>query len=270
MDPNAFSENGNFLILAFDHRDNFKKFINPEFPEEVTDQETIESIKNIIKSLKSGFSGILLDEQYSLSAYKELQVEKSFLLPIENSEFEIIDEEKISVISKDSIDIKNSDAEGVKLLIHFDPSSKNVEKKLIDVQRTIQDAHENNLPLFLGIISDNMQDPERVLNSVEYLVEKNVLPDVFAVEFPGSDYLCQKLTNTLGRTPWLLITGAANYTLYQEQLRMACENGCRGFLAGRSLWQEYFEIKDTIIKEQFLQKILPLRFEKIRDIVLKS
>lgn len=264
------SENGNYLILAFDHREKYKKYINPEFPDEVTDQEIGTSIKKIINSLQGDFTGILLDEKYSLSVFRETQIEKPFLLPLEDSESETSNNERADVFSSDYSNFNNLEASGVKLLIHYDPNSANIDEKLQKVTDAINKAHENNMPILLGIIPEDTENAERVLNSVQVFTDKNILPDIFAVEFPGSEYLCQRLSSILGVTPWILVTGAADFTLFQEQLRMACENGCRGFLAGRSLWQEYFEIKDTIIKEQFLQKILPLRFEKIRDIVLKS
>jgi len=44
----------------------------------------------------------------------------------------------------------------------------------------------------------------------------------------------------LSQIPWILLSRGADYTLFKEQLLIASDNGCWGFLAGRSLWQDYF------------------------------
>lgn len=262
---NDFNENGNYLMLAFDHRDNFKKYINSKNPEKVIDGKVVDSIKNIIESLKDDFSGILLDSQYSLPAFRELQIQKPFLLPAEKS-----NGEKITILDKSSKDIKNAGGSGVKLLIYFDPNSETAEPNLLLLKKFLDEAHEVGIPLFLTIISDDMRDPERVLRSVEYFLKKNVIPDVFVLEFPGSDYLCRKVSNMLGSIPWIMISGGADYILFREQLIIATENDCRGFIAGRSLWQEYFDIAEPERKRHFLEFTLPLRFKEIKEIIMRS
>ena len=270
MQLDQFTENGNYLMLAFDHRENFKKFINPIFPEKVTDEETINSIKNIIKSIKSDFSGILLDEIYSLPAFKDLNINKSFLLPVEKSGFEMSGNEKVTVIDRNAIQIKNIGATGLKILVYLNPQSDKSSKILKIVEEAIEDGRKENLPTFLAIISEDIENTERVFDSVEFFLKKGVLPDVFALEFPGSDYLCRKVSNALGSIPWIVISGGADYILFKEQLKIAAENDCRGFIVGRSLWQEYFEIAEPERKEHFLEFTLPLRFKEIKETMLRS
>lgn len=270
MGLEEFSENGNYLILAFDHREKFKKYINSKSPDEVTETEIITSIKKIIENLKSDFSGILLDEKYSLPAFRDTEIEKPFLLPIDNSELEISNNGKFSISSDDYSNFKNLGASGVKLSVQQDSNPENENRKMEAVKKSVEVAHSNGMPILINVTPEDTDNTDKVLRSIQIFIDKNVLPDIFAVEFPGSEYLCQKLTRILGGTPWILVTEAVDFTLFQEQLRMACDSGCRGFLAGRSLWQEYFGIKDLAMKEQFLEKVLPLRFEKIRDIVVNS
>ena len=78
-----FTENNTFLMLALDHRESFKKFINPENPDSVTNEVATESKKKIIDKLKDKFTGVLIDINYGLPAYKELGTNKPFLLPME-------------------------------------------------------------------------------------------------------------------------------------------------------------------------------------------
>ena len=270
MQLDQFTENGNYLMIAFDHRENFKKYINPKFPDKVTDEETINSIKNIIKSIKGDFSGILLDEIFSLPAFKALNIDRPFLLPVEKSGFEMSGNEKITVIDKNAIQIKNIGASGLKILVYLNPQSDKSSEILKIVEEAIEDGRKENLPTFLAIISEDIENTERVFDSVEFFLKKGVLPDVFALEFPGSDYLCRKVSNALGSIPWIVISGGADYILFKEQLKIAAENDCRGFIVGRSLWQEYFEIAEPERKEHFLEFTLPLRFKDIKEIMIRS
>jgi tagatose 1,6-diphosphate aldolase len=270
MQLDQFTENGNYLMLAFDHRENFKIYTNPKFPETVTDEETIISIKSILESLKDDFSGILLDEKYSLQAYKEIGIDKSFVLPLEKSNYELKGEEKITIQDKSPEEIRGLGAQATKILIYFDPNTELANEKSDLVKNAIEQSHQVNLPLFFGIISEDTQNFERVCTSVEYFLKKSIIPDVFVLEFPGSDYLCRKVSNSLGAVPWIMLSGGADYILFREQLKIAAENGCRGFVIGRSLWQEYFDIAEPERKQHFLEFTLPKRFDEIREIMRKS
>ena len=80
--------------------------------------------------------------------------------------------------------------------------------------------------------------------------------------------MCQRISKLLGSIPWFLLTRGDDYTLFREQLIMSVDNVCRGFLAGRSIWQEYFEAEDGMEKEKFLNETLTSRFDEISKITL--
>jgi len=82
--------------------------------------------------------------------------------------------------------------------------------------------------------------------------------------------LSKKVSDVLGQIPWIILSRGADYTLFKEQVLIASENGCWGFLAGRSLWQDYFDFNEEADKEKFLKETLPSRFEEIRQIILNS
>ena len=257
-------------MFAFDHRGSFKKFINPEEPNTVTKEEASKQKEKIIDSLKDQFTGILIDPNFGLDAYNSLNLNKPFLLPAEKTGYENVDGQRVNVLKNKASELKALGASGVKVLIYFNPDLETAKQQLETSRKILEDAHDNNMPLFLEIVTYNMGDKEKVLRSLEYFVQNNIIPDVFKIEFPGSDYLCQKVTNLLGTTPWILLTRAVDYTLFKEQLSIACQNGCRGFLAGRSLWQEYFDIIDPNKINEFLTHTLPTRFTEISEIALKS
>jgi len=266
MDTGIFTQNGNYLMLAFDHRDSFKKLVNPLDPEQTTKEELVNIKKDIINSLKDKFSGILIDEEYGLEAYKSLKIESPYLLPIEESGYQNINGERITVVNKTVLELKNMGASGVKLLIYFNPDLESSKQQIQTAGKVLEDSHKNNLPLFLEIVTYNMENEDRVLKSLETLINNDITPDVFKIEYPGNDYLCKKVTNLLKTTPWIILTRGANYILFCEQLKISAQNGCQGFLAGRSVWQDYVTIQKPEEKTKFLSETLPLRFEEVKKI----
>ncbi len=269
MDTGIFTQNGNYLMLAFDHRDSFRKLVSPLDPNKTPREELIDIKKKILNSLKDKFTGTLIDEEFGLQAYKSLGLDSSFLLPIEESGYKEVNGERITVVSKKASDLKSLGASGVKLLIYFNPDLESSKQQIQTAKNVLDDSHKNNLPLFLEIVTYNMEGDDRVYKSLETFLNNDVVPDVFKIEYPGSDYLASKVTNLLKSTPWILLTRGANYTLFCEELRVSAQNGCRGFLAGRSVWQDYITIQNLDDKNRFLTETLPQRFEEIKKIVLK-
>jgi tagatose 1,6-diphosphate aldolase len=268
MDINMFTENNTFLMLALDHRESFKKFINPENPDSVTNEVATESKKKIIDKLKDKFTGVLIDINYGLPAYKELGTNKPFLLPMEKSGYTLVDNERQNTLVLKAEELKNMGASGTKVLIYFNPDLKSAKSQVEIARTAVEDSKASGMPMFLEIVTYDMFDEEKVYRSVEYFMNHGVIPDVFKIEFPGSEYMCQKISKLLGSIPWILLTRGADYALFREQLTMSVNNGCRGFLAGRSIWQEYFEAKDEMEKEKFLNETLTSRFDEISKITL--
>jgi len=271
MNSKIFTENERYLMLALDHRESFRKLINPQNPEKVSKDEASRTKGKIIESLKDKFSGVLIDQEYGLESYKELQINKPFLLPMEESGYELVDNERINKIIYKCSDIKNSGASGAKILLYFNPSyEKSAKIQAKTAKQALEDARQNDLPLFLEIVTYQVTDIENILRSVEYFLNNNIIPDVFKIEFPGNDYLSKKISNMLGQTPWILLSRGADYTLFKEQLLVASDNGCWEFLAEKTLGQDYFNFAEESEKEKFLKETLPSRFEEIKQIVLNS
>ena len=89
------------------------------------------------------------------------------------------------------------------------------------------------------------------------------------LEFPGSAAACQEVTRMLGETPWILLTKGDTYEGFVAGLKEAFANGSRGFLAGRSIWQDFAQLPQEQWK-QFFATIAVERFKKICDIGLAN
>ncbi len=259
MDLSKFTIDGKFLMLALDHRGSFKKLINPHNHESVSDQEVVNLKSKIIASLQDQFSGLLIDEHYGLDACKEACQLKPFLLPLEKSSHSGITELEYSVE-----DLIKLGASGAKILIDFDPDSENVTHQLETAKKVAEDCALKTLPLFLEIVT---HQETQVVKSLKMFLDYGIVPDVWKLEYPGSLDYCQEITNLVGETPWILLTGGQDFETFESDLKVAIKGGAKGFLAGRALWQEVCTLQGEQ-KQEFLSKTLPERFKLISECVL--
>lgn len=259
MNLDKFTLNGKFLMLALDHRGSFKKLINPQDPDSVTNEQAIALKKEIIDSLKDQFSAILIDQDYGLPAHTNKS--KPFLLPLEKSSHTGLTELECT-----AVDLRNLGASGAKILIDFDPNSENAGYQLDIAKKVMEDCRANNFPLFLEIVT---HDTNLVLESLKKFLEFKVIPNVWKLEYPGTLKGCQEITKLVGVTPWILLTGGNTFEVFKSNLEVAIKGGVKGFLAGRALWQEVCTLQG-VDKDRFLKETLPERFKKLAEIVSRS
>lgn len=279
MNLDKFTSNGKFLMLALDHRGSFKKMMNPSDPESISDDQIISLKNDIIEALQIQFSGLLIDEVWGLEACHEVCQIKPFLLPLEKSGYTDQAGEKITELEYSVGQIKKMGASGAKLLIYFSPSVESAKQQLETARQVLEQCKVNNLPFFLEIVtyvlaSQISRNPQvsiqthpkgvLVIESVRTFKEMGIIPDVWKLEYPGDLESCMELTNLVGDTPWILLTGGGDFNTFRGNLAVAIKAGARGFLAGRALWQEVC-IMQREQKQQFLKETLPERFKILND-----
>lgn len=265
-----FEKNNKILMLAFDHRESFKKFINPNNPENVSNETAIQIKKDIIESTYPLFSGALLDADYGLPAYQLLSNNsKPFLLPIEKSGYETVNiDERQSSLEYSGEELKSLGALGIKLLIYINPNAGNFQNQLDIVKNAHEQTKSVELPFFLEIVRYDTK--ASVLDCVKLFLENDIRPDVYKLEAPSSIEEAKQVTELLQDLKWIVLTRGVSFEEFEKQLKMCVDGGCCGFLAGRSVWQEYPTLTDPEEKKYFLNETLPSRFKKISDIVLNS
>lgn len=65
---------------------------------------------------------------------------------------------------------------------------------------------------------------------------------LISLEYPGSPLQAATVTAELD-VPWVLASADGTYAAFKEELREVVENGAKGFLVGKSLWQEIGNLK---------------------------
>lgn len=264
-------------MLALDHRESFRKILNPLKPEAVGKEEMIKIKAEIIESLKDQFSGILIDPEYGLPAYKSVGLikNKPYLLSIEKSGYQEIGEERITQLQYRVEELKKMGATGVKLLIYFNPYVKTAKPQLETAGKVWRDCRAAGLPLFLEIVvyyTENTASAKLnlVTESVKRFLNYGIRADVFKLDYPKDEASCRLVTSLLGRIPWVLLTRGENFQIFKKQLEAAVENGASGFLAGRAIWQEIGKYQNDVERKEFLNTVVKKRFQEIISIVEKK
>ncbi len=275
MNLDQFQKDGKFLMLALDHRASFKKLMNPKDPDLVTDEEVIDLKKEIIKALGDDLSALLIDESWGLEAYSDDHLYKPFLLPLEKSGYTDQSGERITEIEYSAGQLVELGAYGAKVLFYFDPHAENSAKKQLETaKKVVDECRRVDLPLFLEIVTykvngkDYTQDAQVIFDSVQAFVEYGAVPDVFKLEYPENPQGCERITELLGGTPWIILTNPDTYEVFVKHVEDAISGGSQGFLAGRAIWKEVCQLAGGE-KEKFLKETLPGRFREISEIATK-
>lgn len=263
-------------MLALDHRGSFEKIMDVKEKTPQTLSKLIEIKSKIIKCLYPLFSGVLVDLEYGLPAYNMVnkdispQSQKPYLLCIEKTGYEEKDHERTTLLDCTVDQLVEKGAKGVKILLFFNPHAKSASVQLNTAKEVLAECKKNNVPFFLELVTYpisgiDISGENLVISSVKYFLERNVEADIFKLEYPGDPDSCTKITSLLNQTPWILLSKGEPFEKFLEHISIASNNGCSGFLAGRSIWQE---INEHLLSDldSYLKNTVFSRFSQIADI----
>lgn len=271
MSIDQFASEGDFLMLALDHRQSFKKLMNPRNPDAVADEDVVALKSSIINAVVEQCSGLLIDEAHGLQAYTNRT--KPFLLPLEKTGYRDENGERVTELEYTVEQLVNLGASGAKLLLYFNPHLTTASQQIATAKQVLEECRSRNFPFFLEIVTYEPSGAEEraalVLGSLRLLIEEGVQPDVWKLEYAGSVERCVEVTKVVGDTPWVLLTRGDSFDVFRSNLEQAIRAGAKGFLAGRALWQEACGLQGEQRKE-FLEDVLPERFRIIVEIAKSS
>ncbi|MDD4476599.1 MAG: DUF2090 domain-containing protein [Patescibacteria group bacterium] len=274
MDLREFQIQNKFLMLALDHRGSFKKYVNKNNPESAKYEDVVSTKAAIIGAANETVSGMLLDPDFGVPAYKKSGADKPYLICLEKTGYQETSGERFTELQYTAEELKKQGASGAKILVYFNPAAKNCAAQIETSRKALEDANKRNLPLFLEIVTYgneelNKSRGEWILKSLKMFLKADVLPNVWKLEYPGDAEGCKKITELVGKTPWILLTRGERYDVFKNQLKDAISNGAGGFLAGRAVWQEIGDYDEMEQKRKFADETVKKRFKELADIALK-
>ncbi len=284
----ASNERGVFTILAVDHRDAMRGMINPDQPDSVPASQLTEIKLSVVREIADKATAVLIDPIYSVGqsiAQRALPARTAFLSAIEDQGY-LGDPFSRETPMLDGWGIEKAKlvgASGVKVLLLYNPESEAAERQDKLVASLLEQCAQFEIPLFLEPIVYSL-DRGVEKGSAEFAPHRRRLviesarrlgalhPDILKLEFPldckhNTDEAewqdaCAELNET-SSVPWTLLSGGDPFDVFQKQLKIACQNGCSGFLVGRALWREAVylqgEERTTFLRGEAMQRWQTLR-----------
>ncbi len=273
-DLKKFLYKGAYTLLALDHRGSLFRVLQKKGVED-PEEAAFEFKKQVLLALSEGSSGVLLDPKIGLKAWEEIEGKKPYLLCLEKSGYEEVQDERVTSLEYSPEQLKKLGASAAKLLLYFNPNYKASKLQLETGKRAVQECKKAGLPLFLEIVVYKKERGEvedgHILSSLKAFLEAGIYPQVFKLQPPKSFKAAKEITSLLKplRIDWIVLTQGVEFKVFQERLKQAVLAGCKGFLAGRSIWQEGVGLKGKELKE-FLETTALARFKKIVSIATEA
>jgi tagatose 1,6-diphosphate aldolase len=252
-----------FVMAAEDQRGSMRKMLNSADPKSVRATEMTEVKLDIARALSPYASAVLLDPEYGAAqaiSTCALAGHCGLLVSLEDSDYEQVgDDRRAKILEGWGVEkIKRMGASAVKLLAYFRPDrgpGTTYQRDLI--ARVAEDCQKHDIPFVLETVGypvDGMKGdspeyaaikPEIVIETARMLSGLGV--DVYKAEFPAdSKYekdenklltLCKALDEA-SAVPWVVLSAGVDIAIFRDQVRLACQGGASGFLAGRAIWKD--------------------------------
>jgi len=278
---------GIMAMCALDHRGSLMKMLGGGHPESVGYQTMVDFKLDLCRIVAPYASAILLDPIYGAAqviAANVLPRSTGLIVSLEKSGYSGEPEARITDLLSDwNIGkIKKMGAAGVKLLLYYRPDTGVAEKQLGMVKRLADECLLEDIPFVVEPVSYKIgkaeADPRNFAKIKPQLVietakQITAFPiDVLKAEFPADikyeknegrlEDFCYQL-NEASQVPWVILSAGVNFEFFYREVKLACQAGASGFLAGRALWQETTQIDSLQERLAFLETTVAKRLKSL-------
>ena len=173
-------------------------------------------------------------------------------------------------------------------MVYLDTENKdNVRAQIAFVQKLEKECRQNDILLMTEELSfprvgEDKSSPSYKARKVNNILEATKLigphTDILKLEFPGDikNDSAQQLQDNLGKLneaairPWVLLSAGEKFDLFTKQVELAMKAGCSGYMAGRAIFNEYFEQAGPTAQDNFLATTGIDRMKTLNKIVDSS
>lgn len=247
-------EGGWFRVLAIDHRDSLRAFLEPDDPGAV-DSATLTAIKiDLARAVLPYATGVMLEPEYSIPDVIDAGAVPpgvGFIAALESQGY-LADPgaAPTSVLAGwSAVQAAASGASAAKLLLPYHPDHALAERQEAVAAEVLADCRRAGIPLVLEPLCFGLADPRDrpsvVLRTVERFAA--IAPDLLKLPFPVDTAVetdpavwaerCEAVTAACAM-PWVLLSGGGSFDDFAHQVAVATHHGCAGFMVGRALWSE--------------------------------
>ncbi|MDT8303938.1 MAG: tagatose 1,6-diphosphate aldolase [Sedimentisphaerales bacterium] len=265
--------NGTFYIAAVDHRGPLRRALETESPEGKTDEALTSLKRDIVRHLAPATSAVLLDPETAAGQCVtdgSLPGGTGLIVALDSGSTGDPLNRTTGLIENWSVEkTVRMGASGVKILLYYNPQAPQAEEREGLVRNVARKCIQYDIPFFLEPLSYACDDqnkavpPEEkrrvVIETARRLVPLGV--DILKAEFPvdvsaepdENIWLeaCRDLTDAC-EVPWVLLSAGVSYETFLKQVRIACQAGASGVMAGRAVWKEAVTL-NVSARNQFLK-----------------
>lgn len=282
--------NNRFKVLALDQSNSFKKALRAMHekagkPAEPTYEEIRDTKLEMVRVLAPYSSAVLLDVNYGAR-----QSVNSFALPKSVGLIVRSEASKDAGIPSEyepdwSVEkIKKMGGSAVKLLVYLDTEDKaNVKAQIGFVEKVAKACREQDILLMTEELSfprkgEDKSSPSYMARKVKNILEATKLigphTDILKLEFPGNKTDSeQQMRDNIGKLneaamrPWVLLSAGEKFDIFAKQVELAMRGGASGYMAGRAIFNEYFDHSDAAARTDFLRTTGVSRMQQLNKSV---
>lgn len=270
-----------FAILAFDQRNNYRQLLPPS----ATFEDAAAIKRDTAVALSEIASAVLLDPTYGLEAALHMSGHCGLLMALEESGYSGDSTYRRTEFDADwsVAKIKRMGASAVKLLIYYHPDSGPLADELDAlVVRVREQCRAEDIPFYLEPLTYSLdaavpRSSEAFARQRPRLVQETAArlsrlgPDILKLEFPVDVAFdtdprswaeaCAAVSEA-SRVPWALLSAGVDFDVFEQQVRVACQNGASGFIGGRAIWKECVTMPPAE-RQRFLTEVAAERMRRL-------
>lgn len=279
---------GKFVIMAVDHRDNLRGYLQDAHPaQQIGYAEMVDFKLEVTAVLRGTYSCALLDPEFGAAqAIEQAKLPGNAGLIVSVEKWGYSGDSlarETAVLPGWGVDkIAKMGGSGVKMLLYYHPDAPNAADQEAVVQQVVAACAQHDIPFYLEPIAYPLDPHKPALPSAEKrpLVIQAARKfsamgiDVLKAEFPLNiadepdkrvwAEACVELSEA-SSVPWVLLSAGVGFADFAQQTEIACQNGCSGVMVGRAVWKEAIPWQGQV-RTRFLQETAVPRMQQLAQI----
>ena len=242
------ARDGAMRVLAVDHRDSLRVFLDPAAPDAVPAARLTAIKRDLVAAISPSATGVMLEPEYSIPQVLDvLAPGVGFIAALEAQGY-LADPGAAPTTLLWSVEqAAAAGADAVKLLLPYHPDHRLAAAQRQVAVSVIAECRVVGVPLVLEPLFHSLAHPadrDRVVfTTVEHFADTGA--DLLKLPFPVDpeavadrsrwQAACERITGRCPQ-PWALLSGGGAFESFAEQVAVATSAGAAGFMVGRALW----------------------------------
>lgn len=247
--PALQTTNGAYSLLELDYGPQLADLLDLDLTTENGVEITRRLLQDIANSVSSNVSGLVLDHIYSYPIVNSPKLESGVIFRLEQEN--TVDPLSLpSLLSNWGVENIKENYGAAKIELYYHPlEEKALEKKQLIAELYDYCQHEKIAFILKLVIYDPTGDDVNISSfqeiQLESINEFSKSADLLILQYPQDALESATITAGLD-IPWVSMLEGVDYETFKDSMRVAIENGAKGFLIGQALWQEIgdFKLKD--------------------------